>query len=264
MIVYVLRRLVAAVPTLVAVLTLVFLLVRVVPGDPAIAILGDRATPDAVAALRTQLGARSAVAGCSTRSSSGNSLTGGFRAEHGDGATDPGGCGGGVAAYDRSDGGGDGGGDRDRGAGGGGGGAAAERGGSMWRRGCCRLVGLSFPVFVSGIFFLLAFALHWRVFPVIGNANLNDPLDRLWKLVLPAIDAGAGDGGVYHPGNAQLDAAGVGGGIICGRRGRRGCRGGPGGVAAWVAECGDAGGDGGGALCGDIDRELGFDGDRVQ
>jgi ABC-type dipeptide/oligopeptide/nickel transport system permease component len=55
-ILYVLRRLLAAVPTLLAVLTLVFLLVRVVPGDPAIAILGDRATPDAVAALREKLG----------------------------------------------------------------------------------------------------------------------------------------------------------------------------------------------------------------
>jgi ABC-type dipeptide/oligopeptide/nickel transport system permease component len=52
------------------------------------------------------------------------------------------------------------------------------------------LVGLSFPVFVSGIFLLLAFALHWRIFPVIGNANLADPVDRLQKLVLPAVTLG--------------------------------------------------------------------------
>jgi ABC-type dipeptide/oligopeptide/nickel transport system permease component len=52
------------------------------------------------------------------------------------------------------------------------------------------LVGLSFPVFVSGIFLLLAFALHWQVFPVIGNADLADPLDRLHKLILPAIILG--------------------------------------------------------------------------
>ena len=52
------------------------------------------------------------------------------------------------------------------------------------------LVGLSFPVFVSGIFLLLAFALHWRIFPVIGNANLADPADRLYKLVLPAATLG--------------------------------------------------------------------------
>jgi ABC-type dipeptide/oligopeptide/nickel transport system permease component len=52
------------------------------------------------------------------------------------------------------------------------------------------LIGLSFPVFVSGIFILLVFALHWRLFPVIGNANLSDPIDRLDKLVLPAATLG--------------------------------------------------------------------------
>ena len=56
MIFYILRRLLAAIPTLLAVLTLVFLLVRIVPGDPAIAILGDRATPVALEALRSKLG----------------------------------------------------------------------------------------------------------------------------------------------------------------------------------------------------------------
>ncbi len=56
MIFYIIRRLLAAIPTLLAVLTLVFLIVRVVPGDPAIAILGDRATPDGIAALHAKLG----------------------------------------------------------------------------------------------------------------------------------------------------------------------------------------------------------------
>jgi ABC-type dipeptide/oligopeptide/nickel transport system permease component len=45
-------------------------------------------------------------------------------------------------------------------------------------------------VFVSGIFMLMAFALHWRIFPVIGNARLDDPADRLFKLVLPALTLG--------------------------------------------------------------------------
>jgi ABC-type dipeptide/oligopeptide/nickel transport system permease component len=31
---------------------------------------------------------------------------------------------------------------------------------------------------------------HWRVFPVIGNADLSDPADRLHKLILPAITLG--------------------------------------------------------------------------
>jgi ABC-type dipeptide/oligopeptide/nickel transport system permease component len=53
---YVIRRLGAAVPTLLAVLTLVFVIVRIVPGDPAVAILGDRATPEAVAAMQHRLG----------------------------------------------------------------------------------------------------------------------------------------------------------------------------------------------------------------
>ena len=37
-------------------LTLVFVLVRVVPGDPASPILGDQASPEALAALRDRLG----------------------------------------------------------------------------------------------------------------------------------------------------------------------------------------------------------------
>jgi ABC-type dipeptide/oligopeptide/nickel transport system permease component len=45
-------------------------------------------------------------------------------------------------------------------------------------------------VFVSGVFALLLFALHWPLFPVIGNANLADPLDVLDKLVLPATTLG--------------------------------------------------------------------------
>ena len=52
------------------------------------------------------------------------------------------------------------------------------------------LIGLSFPVFVSGIFLLLAFALHWRIFPVIGSSDLSDLGDRLHRLVLPAATLG--------------------------------------------------------------------------
>lgn len=53
---YMLRRLLLAIPTLWAVLTLVFVIVRVLPGDPAQAALGDFATPDAVEALRVRMG----------------------------------------------------------------------------------------------------------------------------------------------------------------------------------------------------------------
>ncbi|MFM8682117.1 MAG: ABC transporter permease, partial [Alphaproteobacteria bacterium] len=53
---YVAKRLLAAIPTLVAVLTVVFVIVRIIPGDPALTVLGDQATPQALAALREKLG----------------------------------------------------------------------------------------------------------------------------------------------------------------------------------------------------------------
>jgi glutathione transport system permease protein len=53
---FVLKRLGFAVITLFAVLTIVFFIVRVLPGDPAMAILGDQASQEALAALRARLG----------------------------------------------------------------------------------------------------------------------------------------------------------------------------------------------------------------
>lgn len=188
MIFYVIRRLLAAVPTLLAVLTLVFVLVRIVPGDPAIAILGDRATPAAVEALRAKLGVDRPI-WTQYVDFLGHSLTGDFGRSM---VTDrpiladvasvlphtidltisamiigvmlgiP------MGVF-----------------------AALHRNGPIdVAARMLSLLGLSFPVFVSGIFMLLAFALHWHVFPVIGNANLSDPVDRLTKLALPATTLG--------------------------------------------------------------------------
>jgi ABC-type dipeptide/oligopeptide/nickel transport system permease component len=56
MLAYFVRRLVFAIPTLLAVLTLVFVLARIVPGDPAQVILGDQASAAAIAALHERLG----------------------------------------------------------------------------------------------------------------------------------------------------------------------------------------------------------------
>ncbi|MBN8891001.1 MAG: glutathione ABC transporter permease [Rhodospirillales bacterium 70-18] len=188
MIFYVIRRLLAAIPTLLAVLTLVFVIVRIVPGDPAVAILGDRATPDAVAAMQHRLGLDKPVwaqyldfMGHSLRGDFGTSMVTGRPILQDVGAVLPhtmdltiasmlvgtllGVPAGVVAALHRN----------------------------RWIDVTARmlsLVGLSFPVFVSGVFMLLAFALHWRLFPVIGNANLDDPIDRLDKLVLPALTLG--------------------------------------------------------------------------
>src|SRR5205085_2436232 len=53
---FILRRLLLAIPTLFGAVTVVFVLMRVVPGDPAIAILGEQASPRAIAELHRQLG----------------------------------------------------------------------------------------------------------------------------------------------------------------------------------------------------------------
>jgi peptide/nickel transport system permease protein/glutathione transport system permease protein len=188
MLLFVARRILAAVPTLVAVLTLVFVIVRIVPGDPALVILGDQATPEAAAALRTRLGLDRPMWE-QYASFIGNALMGDFGVSlvtgrpilaevaavlpHTVDLT--------IAAMIF--------------------GVVVGVPVGIWaalhRNGVIdvaarilSLLGLSFPVFVSGIFLLLAFALHWRIFPVIGSANLDDYGDRLHKLILPAITLG--------------------------------------------------------------------------
>ena len=49
-------RLVTLIPVLFGISVLVFFLIQLVPGDPAVTLLGSHATPDAVAALHQQLG----------------------------------------------------------------------------------------------------------------------------------------------------------------------------------------------------------------
>jgi peptide/nickel transport system permease protein len=53
---FLIRRAALAVVTLFAVLTLVFVIVRILPGDPAQLILGDQASREAIDALRARLG----------------------------------------------------------------------------------------------------------------------------------------------------------------------------------------------------------------
>lgn len=188
MIFYVIRRLLAAVPTLLAVLSLVFVIVRIVPGDPAIAILGDQATPAAVAALDHKLGVDKPLwqqyvdfVGQSLSGDFGHSMITGRPIVTEVAAVLPYtvdltvaslllGCVIGVPL---------------------GVWAALHRNRPIdYAARLLSLLGLSFPVFVSGIYMLLLFALHWHVFPVIGSANMDDPLDRLDKLVLPATTLG--------------------------------------------------------------------------
>ncbi|MBY6155010.1 ABC transporter permease [Vannielia litorea] len=53
---YILKRLVAAIPVLIGVSVLVFFIMAMIPGDPALAILGAYATPENVAKINADLG----------------------------------------------------------------------------------------------------------------------------------------------------------------------------------------------------------------
>lgn len=56
MIAYVLRRLVLLVPVLLGIMTAVFVLLQLIPGDPAIALAGDKASVEQVARVREEFG----------------------------------------------------------------------------------------------------------------------------------------------------------------------------------------------------------------
>ncbi len=53
---YILRRLISVIPTLIGVTLVIFLFQRLIPGDPAVAMLGEHATAENVARIREQLG----------------------------------------------------------------------------------------------------------------------------------------------------------------------------------------------------------------
>jgi peptide/nickel transport system permease protein len=53
---YLVKRILSLLPVLLGITLAVFLLLRLIPGDPAIALAGERATPEQVEALRAQLG----------------------------------------------------------------------------------------------------------------------------------------------------------------------------------------------------------------
>lgn len=187
MIGYVIRRLLLAIPTLIAMLTMVFVLVRLVPGDPAVAMLGDRASAETLQTLRAELGLDQPIAvqyvQFVTKMLSGDfgrSMTSGrtvleevalvlpYTLELAVAAMLIGTCLGiplGVLA-------------------------AVRR--NQWPDYLSRilsLVGLSFPGFVSGILMLLAFAVWLQWLPVMSRAS-SDPISHLRNLALPALNLG--------------------------------------------------------------------------
>jgi peptide/nickel transport system permease protein len=56
MLTFILRRLLQAIPVIIGVSVLTFILMILVPGDPVQKLLGQRASPETVAELRTRLG----------------------------------------------------------------------------------------------------------------------------------------------------------------------------------------------------------------
>lgn len=187
MILYLVKRLLLAIPTLLAMLTVVFILVRLVPGDPAIAILGDQASAPALAALRQQLGLDQPL-WVQYLDFLGRFLTGDFGRSLSSGQTVlhevwlvlpytleltgaalligvlfgvPLGM---ISALKRN----------------------------RWPDYATRLLslaGLSFPGFVSGILMLLAFAVYLNWLPVVSAAT-TDPWTHLRNLALPALNLG--------------------------------------------------------------------------
>jgi ABC-type dipeptide/oligopeptide/nickel transport system permease component len=185
---YVVKRMLAAAPTLVAVLTVVFVIVRIIPGDPALTVLGDQATPEALAALRGKLGIDKPLhlqyvdfILAALQGDLGRSLVSGRPVIQEVVAVLPHTLDLTISSLIL--------------------GSALGIPLGIWaalRRNrladyvirIVSLIGLSFPVFVSGIFLLLVFALQYRLFPVIGTADLGDLGDRLWKLALPTMTLG--------------------------------------------------------------------------
>ena len=185
---YIVRRLLLAIPILLAVVTLVFFVVRMAPGDPAQVILGDSASQESLTALRTELGLdrpilvqygeflfsilKGDLGNSIIRKQSINSMIAEvlpYTIE----LTLAGVLVGVIlglplgvfSAVFRN--------------------SAADYGVRIMS-----LLGLSFPAFYSGILLLLAFAVYLGWFPVISDPDMGNMGERLYMLVLPAMNLG--------------------------------------------------------------------------
>jgi ABC-type dipeptide/oligopeptide/nickel transport system permease component len=185
---YIAQRLLVSVPVFLSVVTVVFVVVRVLPGDPAQAALGDYASQEAVAALRTRLGlddplpvqyarflgdllrgdlGTSMINGTSIRDAIAYNLP--FTLQLGVAALAVGVAAGvpvGVLAAVH----------RDR---------LADH---LVR--VASLAGLSVPAFFLGVLIILLFGVQLRWLPAIGGGDPDQPLDRLTYLVLPTLSLG--------------------------------------------------------------------------
>src|SRR5215217_6039850 len=53
---YVLRRLILALPVLLGIMTAVFIMLKLIPGDPALALAGEKASVEQIARVREEFG----------------------------------------------------------------------------------------------------------------------------------------------------------------------------------------------------------------
>jgi len=188
MIGYLLKRVALAIPTLFIMLTAIFVLVRLVPGDAASVILGDQASAASLAALRTKLGLDQPVSaqylsfiGHVLTGDLGQSLSSGRTVVHEVFVVLPStieltlvsiaiglvaGIPLGVAA------------------------ALYQNGWLDYLSRIGSLIGLSFPAFVSGILMLIVFAIQLGWFPVLGEVGGTGLASHLRALALPALNLG--------------------------------------------------------------------------
>ena len=188
MIKFILKRFLLAIPTLLAVLTIVFLIARVIPGDPAAVILGDSASREALDNLRQRLGLNQPLSrqyiGFITDALKGNlgkSLVSGTPVmkevmnvlPYTIDLTIAGVIIGVVfgvplgvltAVYRNS---------------------AID-----FVTRIASLLGLSFPAFYSAILLIIVFALQLGWFPVLSSGDLSNPVERLHHLILPGVNLG--------------------------------------------------------------------------
>jgi ABC-type dipeptide/oligopeptide/nickel transport system permease component len=185
---YIIQRLALSLPVLLSVVTIVFLVVRVLPGDPAQAALGDYASKQAVDALRTRLGLDEPIPiqyvhflGDLARGDLGVSMINGAPVRDQVAYNLPftlhltlaaiaigvllGIPVGVLTAINRN--------------------RAPDVVGRM-----LSLTGLSVPAFYLGILLILLFGVQLKWLPAIGGGNPDTPLDLLGYLVLPALTLG--------------------------------------------------------------------------
>lgn len=185
---FVVRRLFFAIPTLFAVMTLVFLLVRIVPGDPAQTILGDQASAAALDAMRERLGLNRPMLDQYIEFMIG-AITGDWGESMVTGKSILGEVGnvlpytidltvvsliiGAVLGIPLGT------------------WSALHRNQTIdYVTRVGSLLGLSFPAFVSAIMLLIVFSIHLRWFPVISAGSREDPVEWFRNLALPAVNLG--------------------------------------------------------------------------